>query len=96
MPIKAADRIILTTPVLSPDKFQRLMAVDKQGYDSQVIELSFDPAQKNLQQAVAEIAAQAEAAVRAGTVLLVLSDRNLQPSRLPVHSLLATVLFTIV
>ncbi|WP_339338268.1 glutamate synthase large subunit [uncultured Oceanicoccus sp.] len=85
-----ADRIILTTPVLSPDKFQRLMAVDKQGYDSQTIELSFDPAEKDLQQAVAEIAAQAEAAVRAGTVLLVLSDRNLQPGWLPVHSLLAT------
>ena len=85
-----ADRIILTTPVLSPDKFQRLMSLDKEGYDSQTIELSFDPAQKNLQQAVAEIAAQAEAAVRAGTVLLVLSDRHLQKGLLPVHSLLAT------
>ena len=85
-----ADRIILTTPVLSPDKFQRLMSLDKAGYDSQTIELSFDPAQKNLQQAVEDIAEQAVTAVRAGAVLLVLSDRNLEKGSLPVHSLLAT------
>ncbi len=85
-----ADRIILTTPVLSPDKFQRLMSLDKAGYDSQIIELSFDPAQKNLQQAVEDIAGQAVTAVRAGAVLLVLSDRNLEKGSLPVHSLLAT------
>ena len=85
-----ADRIILTTPVLSPDKFQRLLTLGKPGYRQQKIDLSYDPEQKDLQQAVVDIADQAEAAVRAGSVLLILSDRNIQQGLLPVHSLLAT------
>ncbi|MFA7555389.1 MAG: glutamate synthase large subunit [Spongiibacteraceae bacterium] len=85
-----ADRIILVSPVLSPDKFHRLLTLDMPNFPLQKIDLAYDPEQKDLEQAVLDIADQAEAAVRSGKVLLVLSDRNLQQGLLPVHSLLAT------
>ncbi len=85
-----ADRIILTTPVLSPEKFERLMAVPKPGYESVTIDLNYDPEQQSLKQAVESIVQQAEQAARADKALLVLSDRKLEKGKLPVHSLLAT------
>jgi glutamate synthase (NADPH/NADH) large chain len=85
-----ADRIILTSPILSAAKFRQLMSVEKDGYASALIDLCYDPAQKNLQQAVSDVVNAAETAVRSGKVMLVLSDRNLEQGKLPVHSLLAT------
>ncbi len=85
-----ADRVILTTPVLSPDKFQRLMRFDKPGYDKQLIDLVYDPEQKDLQQAVRDVAELAAQAAQRGKSILVLSDRALEKGKLPIHSLLAT------
>lgn len=85
-----ADRIILTTPVLSPDKFQRLMTLDKPGYESQQIDLIYDSEKKDLQQAVQDICDQAVAIVRADKCMLLLSDRGIDKGLLPVQSLLAT------
>ena len=85
-----ADRIILTSPMLSADKFQQLMSIDGDGYGKALIDLSYDPQQKDLKQAVLDVCNAAEIAVRAGKVLLVLSDRNLEKDKIPVHSLLAT------
>ncbi len=85
-----ADRVILTSPVLSPDKFSRLMALDRPGFTVHRIDLNYDPAQQGLGDAVRAVADAAEQAVRGGATLLVLSDRSLEKGRLPVHSLLAT------
>ncbi len=83
------DRVILTTPVLSPDKFERLLSIDKPNYPAHFIDLNYDPAQKSLAQAVAQIADVAAAAVLDRKVILVLSDRAIANGKLPVHSLLA-------
>ncbi|MGB1906110.1 MAG: glutamate synthase large subunit, partial [Spongiibacter sp.] len=85
-----ADRLILTSPVLSPDKFDRLMAVDSPRYPKAHIDLSYDPALVSLKQAVQNVAEAAEQAVRDGKVILLLSDRKLEPGLIAVHSLLAT------
>lgn len=85
-----ANRLILTSPVLSPDKFQRLMAIDKPGYQVATINLCYDPEQKDLQQAVIDITTSASALIKEGNTLIVLSDRNLDKGLIPVHSLLAT------
>ncbi|NKI19502.1 glutamate synthase large subunit [Spongiibacter sp. KMU-166] len=85
-----ADRLILTSPVLSPDKFDRLMAVDSPRYPKAYIDLSYDPALVSLKQAVQNVAEAAEQAVRDGKVILLLSDRKLEPGLIAVHSLLAT------
>lgn len=85
-----ADRLILSSPVLSPDKFQQLISIDKPGFDNEIIDLTYDPEKTSLQQAIDAIKAQAEKAVNAGKVLLVLSDRNIAKGSIPIHSLLAT------
>ncbi len=83
-----ANRAILTSPVISPAKWRTIMTLERPGFDRQVIDLNYDEAM-GLEAAVRNIADQAEEAVRAGKVLLVLSDRAIAPGRLPVHASLA-------
>ena len=86
-----ARRLLVRSPVLSREKYETLLAMnDEPEYHHQVINLNFDPAEKNLEQAIIDIAAAAVNAVRDDTVVVVLSDRNLQADKLPVHALLAT------
>lgn len=83
-----AKRMILATPVLSPAKFNELTK-DREGFEHQVLRMQYAPEQ-GLKAAVEDICAQAEAAVRAGKVILVLSDRDLEQGKLPVNAFMAT------
>jgi glutamate synthase (NADPH/NADH) large chain len=71
-------------------KFGQILSLDKPGFDRYFIDLNYDPKVMNLREAVLRIAAEAEAAMHDGKVILVLSDRSIAPGKLPVHSLLAT------
>jgi len=84
-----ADRAILSTPVLSHAKFFLLLNIDRPGYGYERISLHYDPA-IGLKQAVLNVCDQAEAAVRAGKVLIVLSDYGISQEKLTVHALMAT------
>ena len=85
------DRIILSSPVLSPAKFEALIKVDQPGYDAQVFDLFYDPTTTSLQQAITELQNAVVDAVRNDNkVVIVLSDKQLVEGRLPIHSLLAT------
>ncbi|KKM70092.1 hypothetical protein LCGC14_1444200, partial [marine sediment metagenome] len=84
-----ANRIILTTPVLSPAKFLRIANNDRPGFTVARISLGYLPAQ-GLEQAVHRVCDEAEQAVRRGKVLLILSDKDLKQGELPVSSLMAT------
>src|SRR5690606_17187685 len=83
-----ANRAILTTPVISPAKWRTIMEIDRQGFERQLIDLNYEQS-LGLEAAVRNIADQAEEAVRGGKVLLILSDRNIAPGKLPVHASLA-------
>ncbi|WP_188636775.1 glutamate synthase large subunit [Halopseudomonas pertucinogena] len=83
-----ANRAILNSPIISPAKWRTLLQLDRPGFDHHLIDLNVDE-QVPLAAAVTGIAEQAEAAVRAGKTLLVLSDRAVAPGRLPVHAALA-------
>ncbi|QLF92890.1 glutamate synthase large subunit [Pseudomonas sp. ABC1] len=83
-----ANRAILSTPVISPAKWRTIMELDRPGFERHVIDLNYDPA-LGLEAAVRNIADQAEEAVRVGKVLLVLSDRAIEPGKLPAHASLA-------
>src|SRR5690606_38807293 len=83
-----ANRAILSSPIISPAKWRTLMNLERPGFAHQVIDLNVD-ADVPLAAAVAAIAEQAEAAVRAGKTLLVLSDRAIIKGKLPVHAALA-------
>jgi glutamate synthase (NADPH/NADH) large chain len=85
-----AQRIILSSPVLSVAKFNKLVDLDDERFPSCNIDLSYNPSIHNLQEAIDLLTEQAAAAVRDGRVILVLSDRGIEQGRLPVHCLLAT------
>jgi len=84
-----ADRLLVDSPVLSQGKFDRLLAIDDPAYAHAVIDLAY-PKGTRLEDALHRIADEAEAAVRDGKTVLVLSDRRIAPDLLPVHALLAT------
>ncbi|MEH6636649.1 MAG: glutamate synthase large subunit, partial [Halioglobus sp.] len=85
-----ANRVILTSPVLSQGKFTTLMQLDRPGFVIEKIDCTYKPQQKDLKQAIESIVAVAEQAVRDGNTILVLSDRAISRDSLPIHSLLAT------
>ncbi|PXF32121.1 glutamate synthase [Pokkaliibacter plantistimulans] len=86
-----ANRIKLSSPVLSAKKFARLLHMDRPGYGVKKLMLHYDPAQTSLQAAVEQLCKDAEVTVRdEGTVLLILSDRDIEKGKLPIHALMAT------
>ncbi len=84
-----AHRLLLESPILSEGKFKALLAVNDAAFAHAVIDLNRD-ATRPLEQAIMDICDEAVAAVRAGKVVIVLSDRGITQGRLPVHALLAT------
>ncbi|MGK2942189.1 MAG: glutamate synthase large subunit [Immundisolibacter sp.] len=88
-----ARRLVTASPVLSRDTFQRLLTLDELEYPYAVIDLSYprpDAGYTGLKMAVERICAEAEQAVRAGKVIIVLSDRAASPQRLPVPAPMAS------
>ncbi|HUS25155.1 MAG TPA: glutamate synthase large subunit [Candidatus Binatia bacterium] len=86
-----ASRLMVDSPVLSEEKFKKLLAIGKRDakYAHEVIDLHYDPA-LGLASALAAVCDRAVAAVKAGKVVLVLSDRKVEKGKLPIHALLAT------
>lgn len=85
-----ADRVILTSPLLSPRKFQSLLDLDRPNYQYQRIKLYYHPGEADLSQALQRIVSESLAAIRAGLLILLLTDEGLERDQLPIHALLAT------
>ena len=85
-----AYRVSLTSPVLSQGKFNTLLNIEDEKLKIADIDATYDPENGDLRSAVEGLCLTAEAAVRGGATLLILSDRQIGDSRLPIHSLLAT------
>ncbi len=84
-----ASRLAAESPVLSEEKFAKLLSFDGADYPHARLSLQYDPA-VGLRAAIEAVCDAAEAAVREGKVILVLSDQGIEPGKLPVHALLAT------
>ncbi len=84
-----AERVVLNSPVLSQRKLRQLINSPQLGVPSAFIDLNF-PESTPLAEALADLCAQAEAAVGEGKLVLLISDRYLKEGHLPVHALLAT------
>ena len=84
-----ANRVILTSPVLSTEKYRALIHLDRWGYRVHRLPLGYDPEQTDLRAAIETLCQEAAAAVRAGAVLLLLSDQDCAPPQLPIQALLA-------
>jgi glutamate synthase (NADPH/NADH) large chain len=84
-----ADRIILHSPLLSPDKFYNLKHLNRPGYTSADLSLFYDPA-VGLEQAIRNVLLKAEEAARAGSMMLFISERMPPQGQLVINVLLAT------
>ncbi|MES1926347.1 glutamate synthase large subunit [Salinisphaera sp. T31B1] len=84
-----AKRLVVDSPVLSTGKFRRLLSLDDADYAHTIIDLNYD-AGTDLRSAIESICEQAVAAVRDGTTVIVLSDREIVEGKLPLQALLAT------
>ncbi|TVP52043.1 MAG: glutamate synthase large subunit, partial [Halomonadaceae bacterium] len=84
-----ANRIILSTPVLSPAKFLTLESNDRPGFEVAKLHLSYRP-ELGLQQALKDLCGAAAKAVRNGQVILILSDKDVQKGDLPLNAMMAT------
>lgn len=78
----------LASPILDSGELAAIREMDVKGMRSTVIDLTFQP-ELRLEAAIAQLRAEAEAAIRAGTEMLILSDRSLGPERLAIPALLA-------
>ena len=85
-----AKRLVVDSPVLSDSKFRLLMAQEENNYRHKVISLSYDPTHNDLRSAIIAVCDEAVAAVKAGAVIIVLSDKDIVKDQLLVHALLAT------
>ena len=84
-----ARQVELNSPVLSQRKLRELLSMEGFAEAHVRIELDFEP-EEGLEAALRRLCAEAEAAVCAGNLILLLSDRFPRAGRLGVHALLAT------
>jgi glutamate synthase (NADPH) large chain len=84
-----AEQIVLSSPVLSQRKLRQIVALADSGVPNEFIDLQFDE-HLDLKTALLNVCDQAEAAVRNGKLVLLLSDRYLVRGKMPLHALLAT------
>ena len=84
-----ANRIVLSSPVLSSSKMMQLRSVTKPGFEIETIDLNYDESMA-LDDAIRNICEQAAEAVRAGKVLIVLSDRNIEKGKVPANAIMVT------
>ena len=84
-----ARQVIINSPVLSQRKLRQLLSEELYADRHAFIDLNVDQ-ELSLPQALDQVCAQAEQAVRDGKLIIMLSDRYLEKGKLPVHALLAT------
>src|SRR5271168_3468265 len=84
-----AEQIALSSPILSQRKLRQIVALADSGVPNEFIDLQYEET-LDLKTALIRVCDQAEAAVRNGKIVLLLSDRYLVAGKLPIHALLAT------
>jgi glutamate synthase (NADPH/NADH) large chain len=84
-----ARQIVLNSPILSQRKLRQILASEDVVEANEFLDLQYEP-EEGLKAALLRICDQAEAAVRDGKLVLLLSDRYLVQGKLPAHALLAT------
>jgi glutamate synthase (NADPH/NADH) large chain len=84
-----AEQIVLSSPILSQRKLRQIVGLADAGVPHEFIDLQYDET-LDLKSAIVAVCDQAEAAVRGGKLVLLLSDRYLVKGKLPIHALLAT------
>jgi glutamate synthase (NADPH) large chain len=84
-----ARMIAMNSPVLSQRKLRQIIGMRDAGITHEFLDLNHHEG-TTLEDALRSLCDRAEAAVRAGKLIVLLSDRYLQKGKVPVHALLAT------
>jgi glutamate synthase (NADPH/NADH) large chain len=84
-----ASQVLLNSPILSQRKLRQILALPHIAPAHIKLDLYYD-AKVGLKAAIEKLCDEAEAAVRGGAILILLSDRYPVPGLLPIHALLAT------
>jgi glutamate synthase domain-containing protein 2/glutamate synthase domain-containing protein 1/glutamate synthase domain-containing protein 3 len=87
-----ARMIRVEHPVITNEELEKLRALDLPGFASRTLDAVYKVADggEGLRAALDQLSAQAEAAVREGVNVLILSDRGVSPDLAPIPMLLAT------
>lgn len=84
-----AHRLVSDSPVLSEAKFRELCNQTEDAFRVERMDLNYDVHSGSLEDAVKALTKHAVEAVRDGAVVLVLSDRGIDPERRPIPAALA-------
>ena len=84
-----AQRVAFGSPVLVYSDLVQLLELDDQYYANSIIDINYNPNEKDLKQALIDLCDEAERVVRDGAVLVVLSDRGINKDKLPIPAAMA-------
>ncbi|MCH4248575.1 MAG: glutamate synthase large subunit [Acinetobacter populi] len=84
-----AERLIVSSPVLSNSKMYQIRHVERKGYENVEIDLNY-PEAEGLEAAVQRICEESAQAIRDGKTLIILSDKNIREGYLPANALMVT------
>jgi len=84
-----AHRVSLPWPVLNVVKYRKLLELDQRWYRNATFSLNYDE-KEDLQTALVHLCDQVSEAVAEDGVIIVLSDRDVAPGKIPMHAALAT------
>jgi glutamate synthase (ferredoxin) len=89
---ESCRQITIRYPIIDNDELAKLRHIAVRGYSSRTLPMLFDPSTggAGLDQAMQKLCADAEAAVREGITIVILSDRGVSQTEAPIPSLLAT------
>ncbi len=84
-----AHRVVLPWPVLNIVKYRRLLELNQRWYRKAAFSLNYDQ-QSDLKSALVQLTEKVATAVADGAVIIVLTDRDVDRDKLPIHAALAT------
>ncbi|MFW5956056.1 MAG: glutamate synthase large subunit [Halorhabdus sp.] len=82
-------QLALDSPILTREEHAKIAAIEENGIRSTRIDITYDPEAKTLETAVEGVRSAALEAIDDGAELLILSDTETGPDRVPIPSLLA-------
>ena len=89
---KQCNRLLLDNPILDFKQMAGIKGMDYRGWKSRTIDITFDKNEgpEGFTAALKRICKESEAAISEHCAILILSDRNVGPARVPLSALLAT------
>ncbi len=89
---ESAAQIKLPMPILTNEELEKLRHIDRAGFNAVTLPMLFPAGSggAGLEQALAALCAQADAAIATGANIVILSDRGVDAAHAPIPALLAT------